>query len=513
MKTNYLRSSGAKKFSMLFPVIILCLLSSGTYSQSGNCDALVPFFQVDLSSNPDSLWISPNTGREAHCCEPPDWPDQYKCVEFEVILNEFAGGLNFYVASGASPAGALYYQVNCGPLTSVNTPICLSGGGTYYITFCKPGENMNTYGVQSIPDPNIIEGEAATVHCPTTEIAVGFIDTTVVWTDITSDSGIYNSYITCLTGCDTVDVQPQAGFPAYVDYQVCGQVQTPLCDGMLYDCDTVRIYFCDNVTATVTYEDSLIVDTTGVLLHGHFDKGIGPFGYHWTDMYGNIVSFDSVYYVTDPGTYTFIVKDSALIGCSDTSEAVVNIGMLPVNLMYFDVSCNDESKNVILSWQTSSETNNDYFTVQKSTNAVDFEDIAKISGAGNSNTLLNYIFTDDSPSDGRATYYRLKQTDFDGKFFYSDSKAIICNWEVDGYTINPNPSSGFFTISGPLGDADIRIFNVNGQLVFNKLIKDQTSIDIELNTTGLHIIQIYHRGNKNYALKPDVQKIIVNIIK
>ena len=81
----------------------------------------------------------------------------------------------------------------------------------------------------------------------------------------------------------------------------------------------------------------------------------------------------------------------------------------------------DVVKNVkynTLKWTTASETNNDYFTVERSKNAILFNEVCKIKGAGSSDIVMNYTIDDNNPYDG-ITYYRLKQTDYNGieKYF------------------------------------------------------------------------------------------------
>ncbi|MBK9319722.1 MAG: hypothetical protein IPM91_13550 [Bacteroidetes bacterium] len=80
---------------------------------------------------------------------------------------------------------------------------------------------------------------------------------------------------------------------------------------------------------------------------------------------------------------------------------------------------------VRLSWSTASEVNNDYFTVERSDKTMnEFNFIDKVNSyMNNSNILLNYESWDESPLQG-LQYYRLKQTDLDGQYSYSDVKPI-----------------------------------------------------------------------------------------
>lgn len=95
---------------------------------------------------------------------------------------------------------------------------------------------------------------------------------------------------------------------------------------------------------------------------------------------------------------------------------------LPIELGYFQA--HSDQKQVELSWQTLSETNNDYFAVEHAVDGRNFEEITKIPGAGNTYDLKQYSYIDRMPFDG-TNYYRLKQVDFDGRFTYSDIVVVV----------------------------------------------------------------------------------------
>lgn len=95
---------------------------------------------------------------------------------------------------------------------------------------------------------------------------------------------------------------------------------------------------------------------------------------------------------------------------------------LPIELVDFKATAID--KQVRLDWETASEINNDYFTIERSRDLVNFEEIGQIkSQMHNSNTSLYYQTWDEQPLYGMS-YYRLKQTDFNGEYTYSDYRAV-----------------------------------------------------------------------------------------
>jgi len=178
---------------------------------------------------------------------------------------------------------------------------------------------------------------------------------------------------------------------------------------------------------------------------------------------------------------------------------------LPIELVEFkgDVQQND---GVALQWVTSSETNNDYFSLERSYDGNDFDVIAKIDGAGNSLELLKYRYTDKDAfinDTQQWVYYRLKQTDFDGTFAYSKTIAItnICKNNNDDFMVYPNPASanGFYLyIKRPIENGSIAVHGLNGQVFLRHKINITTN-NIFLETPnlpqGLYMIVITNNNN------------------
>lgn len=93
-----------------------------------------------------------------------------------------------------------------------------------------------------------------------------------------------------------------------------------------------------------------------------------------------------------------------------------SLAPLPIELLSNEASCNN--KNVVFKWTTATETNNNYFTIERSIDGINSIAIGTVAGAGNSQNILNYLFTDFNSFNG-TSYYRLKQTDYNG-----DSKTF-----------------------------------------------------------------------------------------
>lgn len=188
---------------------------------------------------------------------------------------------------------------------------------------------------------------------------------------------------------------------------------------------------------------------------------------------------------------------------------------LPISLISFTGKLND--KDVDLNWKTATEINNDYFTLERSTDCKTFDIVSKINGAGNSNMVLKYDYTDANVAEiTKATklYYRLKQTDFDGKYTYSGIIAINLTEESSSpfelLSANPNPFQDNLYISVSSiaeGNALLKLYDMNG-----KMVKEQTSEIMEgINTItlsnnadlkkGTYLINVEMNNQKSKVIK------------
>jgi hypothetical protein len=191
------------------------------------------------------------------------------------------------------------------------------------------------------------------------------------------------------------------------------------------------------------------------------------------------------------------------------SNAVVmnfNDSPLPIELLTFKAQC--LNNKALLKWQTASELNNDYFTLEKSFDNQKWTFIAKINAAGNSTSLQNYSFLMNNEESNKLTYFRLKQTDFDGHYSYS-SKIILENCVKSPLTFElyPNPSNGtlYFNYSGDLSEfVSLKIVNAIGE-DFKKFTCFQSEINLRNYPAGAYFFQIQFKD------RTVVEKIIVLI--
>ena len=120
------------------------------------------------------------------------------------------------------------------------------------------------------------------------------------------------------------------------------------------------------------------------------------------------------------------------VTCLTDNFSVTTSNILPVSLTAYDVVLKADKK-VYVTWTTASETNNKYFTVERSVNAIDFTAIGTVNGAVNSTSLKNYSFIDPLPLSGKS-YYRLSQTNLDDHKEYMAIKRVD-NGSVRGFEV------------------------------------------------------------------------------
>lgn len=186
--------------------------------------------------------------------------------------------------------------------------------------------------------------------------------------------------------------------------------------------------------------------------------------------------------------------------------------ILPIELLSFEGKIVENE--VLLSWTTQTELNNDYFTIERSIDAMTFEPVNTITGNGTSSIKHDYKLFDPNPYDG-VNYYRLKQTDYNGAFSYSTLIAVTFDEVTDRVTsVYPNPSkmNRSVSITGLIEKQDyiVHFINTKGeitkQLSINSSDFGETTIDLRAMEEGLYIIKLYQEDNG----KTVTQKLLVN---
>lgn len=197
--------------------------------------------------------------------------------------------------------------------------------------------------------------------------------------------------------------------------------------------------------------------------------------------------------LTNPAVFgdlsNFTVSGS---GNTTLSTTAFSGGFLPVELTYF-TGVNTKG-GIELNWKTATELNNDYFSIQKSTNGKDFQEIATEQGAGTTYEAQSYSVIDERPTNG-INYYRLKQIDYDGQFAFSEVISVDFRADTD-ISIAPNPVKDRLNITNVeawAGTVELLVFAVNGQLVQSVQYDNpdhSIALDIQDLRAGLYHVQI-----------------------
>lgn len=225
-------------------------------------------------------------------------------------------------------------------------------------------------------------------------------------------------------------------------------------------------------------------------------SGIGVLAVNGATVWTNDGPDNRNMYWTGAGN---IVIGSALDGASQNQAFLDNLIIgevsstpLPIELLDFSATLQD-NRSVTLTWQTASEHNNAYFLVQRSENAVNWEERGKVEGAGNSQEKRNYSFDDEQHFSG-TMYYRLQQIDANGAFSFSPIRVVNANTlATSELKMYPNPCNQVITLQGENLD-NIGIYNALAQDVTSScrlLVKTETEMILDISglTLGVYTIR------------------------
>ncbi|MBX2846018.1 MAG: T9SS type A sorting domain-containing protein [Saprospiraceae bacterium] len=194
------------------------------------------------------------------------------------------------------------------------------------------------------------------------------------------------------------------------------------------------------------------------------------------------------------GRYQFAGVTNIVNGALLTiGTANINATPLPVELTNFEAERNTNNE-VEIRWTTASEFNNDFFALERSSNGLDWQTIATISGAGTTNTSTNYTYTDTDPNPA-ISFYRLAQTDIDGTVTYSKVIAVSA-LNLENLLLYPNPATEQIVLLGKeLANEDIQVFGIDGtdqSESIEILSQDDSTIILNVNllSSGWYVVQI-----------------------
>ena len=255
----------------------------------------------------------------------------------------------------------------------------------------------------------------------------------------------------------------------------------------------------DDVQITLFWEDAVRSDINAFTT----DLRVARYnGVDWEDVGHSSIT------ASDPGDVTSpVAPDYSPFTFGSLSKFS---NPLPIELVSFNAFYHNQK--VIIEWAAAWEQNNDFFTIERSLDAFTFETVVIVDGAGDSQSLLEYSAIDEKPYPG-VSYYRLKQTDFDGQFDYSQVVQVINKNTDQDLVLYPNPvstTSHQVNIRGlvPQQDLQILIKDTTGRLIKNQYLNTDTfgiaNLEIGQLKPGIYIISYLNHG------KTINQKLVVN---
>lgn len=196
------------------------------------------------------------------------------------------------------------------------------------------------------------------------------------------------------------------------------------------------------------------------------------------------------------GSIGFSVGQVGFIGLTNTTNAGVQQpydNSIALSLTGLRLTATKQGKEVMLNWETTTETNTSHFVVQRSSVVAPvFDSIGIVAAKGNSITLSKYSMPDKFPVKG-TNYYRLKQVDKDGKFVYSITVAI----SFDGSFIvscYPNPATSSIKLDVGVADATgykYQVLDMSGRLVLSGTISGSiTMVNLERLEAAVYTIKV-----------------------
>jgi hypothetical protein len=239
---------------------------------------------------------------------------------------------------------------------------------------------------------------------------------------------------------------------------------------------------------------------TGEVINGSLSS---PLVYHHTGSVWEIPTVTSTTYASNMLTVVGYTGTFSPFTVAEGGSA------LPVEMVYFYANCSEG--DVELNWQTASEHNSDYFQLETSLDAVNWEIVQTIPAAGFSQELLNYSAVDQDAARNKK-YYRLKQVDFNGEFeMYGPLKAD-CAVESSDISLYPNPCETQVTVSVASQistELNYTLISPEGKVLENKQMAVQSgmtafTLDVSNYPSGMYILQ-FDLNDKRFIKKLTVQ--------
>lgn len=218
--------------------------------------------------------------------------------------------------------------------------------------------------------------------------------------------------------------------------------------------------------------------TPGLAAYYTFNQGI-PAG----DNTGLITVIDQA------GTNNGTLTNFSLTGSASNYVAQSNT-LAVLALQWVSFTASEKNNSVLLQWSTEQEANTSYFAVEHSIDGNQWNNIGQVKAAGSSSAVRHYSYLHTQPETGM-NYYRIVETDLDGKTSYSVIKSVRIDKTVSAIQLLSNPVlNGTLLLQNNTGKLqDIALYNQAGQLLWKKQI-----------ATGLQRISLANQPKGIYFL-------------
>lgn len=170
---------------------------------------------------------------------------------------------------------------------------------------------------------------------------------------------------------------------------------------------------------------------------------------------------------------------------------------LPIELV--DFSANRVGNNIELWWSSSTEINNQNYIIERSVNGIDYKKVGDVPGAGNSNSTLDYHYTDLQAPKG-VVYYRLSQRDFNGDEEYLKTISVPAS---SGFYFYPNPNNGTFNLNIPEDGYEVELQDVLGRVFYSNknLVRGPHLVHLTDMKAGVYWLKVNFKGrNEDFKL-------------
>jgi hypothetical protein len=224
--------------------------------------------------------------------------------------------------------------------------------------------------------------------------------------------------------------------------------------------------------------------------------------FSWITCYYNTTASAPLAPAKGLGTW---VSTGAVNGCNNltTFSGTGTTITIPIELTHFDA--NTEGSKNLLTWRTASERDNKHFDIERSADGQNFTNIGQVKSLGNTAIGNAYQYTDTEPLAGIA-YYRLKQTDFDGKFDYSPVVSVNRDKTQNKARVVTNPVTQILEIG--VSKAENKMLTLVITDLMGRTVAQQTHLQ---NTQTLLTMDVSQLSAGIYLLKvvgKDVQETL-----